>query len=79
MPEQDGLLYFIVESYYNKMMPMSCTENLVPHATIHVYRNAELEHVESYYDQFHRPIMFYNYGAATFTIDILFDWNSSPI
>jgi hypothetical protein len=70
VPQVQGYLFFLVESYYYKMMPMSCTENVVPKATITIYREGSLEHTETYFDQFHRPVMFYNYGSATFTINV---------
>ena len=78
VPKVEGYLYFTVETYYNKIIPRSCTEDVVPYANIEIFRDGELQSTQNYYEQFIRPIMFYNWGGAEFTIEVQYDWKSAP-
>ena len=42
VPKEEGYLYFTVETYYNKIIPRSCTEDVVPYANIEIFRDGEL-------------------------------------
>jgi hypothetical protein len=41
VPKKEGYLYITAETYFSKIIPYSCSNDVVPLVTIEVFRNGE--------------------------------------
>ena len=75
VPRKEGYLYLSAETYFSKISPYSCSNDVVPLVTINVFRNGDLIKKRHYYDQYPRPIMLKDQGAADFLVKVHYKWN----
>ena len=88
VPENDGFLYFSVETYYQEMIPNECTTgtyigyqlpNPVVEVTIYEDGSSAYSAYKVYSDQFNYPFLITSYSSGTvFRVQVKYIWFDSP-